>query len=148
MVTQDAPETRTRDLDEMLIEIGVKSSPFECLQISRPDLAHVTVGGLGGGSWFNVRHGVTIHCDQEAVRHRWMRQPIAEFILDGHRLPAAAVVVIEKLQAAQLPIGYSIMVWTLGIGVNRSMCRDRMLVLECSFEFDRHTCFALCRWNE
>lgn len=147
MTTQAAPEARTQDLDEMLAEIGVASSPFECLLISRPDFAHVKVGGLGGGSQLRVRHGVTIHCDYEAVRHRWMRQPIAEFVLDGHRLPAAAVVVIEKLQAAQLPVGCSIMVWTLGIGVNGSMCRDRMLVLECSFEFDRGSCFALFRWN-
>lgn len=147
MTTRAAPEARARDLDEMLAEIGVVSSPFECLLISRPDFAHVRVGGLGGGSQFRVRHGVTIHCDAEAVRHRWMRQPISEFIHDGHRLPAPAITMIEKLQAAQLPVGCSIMVWTLGIGMNGPMRRDRLLVLEYSPEFDRGTCFKLCRWN-
>lgn len=147
MATHAAPEARTRDLGETLEEIGVESSPFECLLISGPDPAHVTVGGLGGGSWFNVRHGVTIHCDATAVRHRWMRQPISEFVLDGHQIPDPAVTVLEKLQAARLPIECSIMIWTLGIDMGGTMRRDRLLVLECAFEFDRGACFALCRWN-
>lgn len=148
MLTDAALAVRTQEVRDALIAARITPFSFERIRLSNRDFATVKVGGLGGGTWFAVRHGVTIPHDRTGVAERWRRQPVSEFILlDECKLPDTAMGTLERLRTTRLPIGCSVMVWSLGLGMGGTMSRNRMLVLECAFEFDRGHCFALCRWN-
>lgn len=148
MTKQTALAVRVQEVRHALIAARITPLSFERIRLSRGDSATVKVGGLGGGTMFKVQHGVTIPHDRTGVEEWWRRQPVAEFILDGWcKLSDVAMSTLERLRITRLPVGCSAMVWTLGLGMGGPTSKDRLLVLECAFEFDRSACFALCRWN-
>lgn len=147
MAEQTTLSVRVQEVRDALIAARISPLSLEHIRISHGDFATVKVGGLGGGTMIAMRHGITRSHDGTEVHAWWERQPVSEFILGGHNLPDTATGILERIRTTRLPIGCSVMVWSLGLGMGRPMCRDRMLVLEYAFGFDRGTRFALCRWN-
>lgn len=99
----------SRGMGDALTTIGIAPLFFKDIGLTAPKDVNDSITRLDKTRWYCIRLGATnIHDD---AWRNWTRRPLAEYVLDGNPIPPAAVTVLERLQAARLPIGCSIMVW-------------------------------------
>lgn len=133
----------TIGMSEALAAFSIEPLFFKDIGFTDHDRVHTAVHmGDANGRYYRMRLGATnVHDD---AWRNWTRRPLAEYVFDGNPIPTAAVRVLERLQAARLPIGCSMTVWVPDHNTHKQQeLPDPMLVLELS----NGSCFALCRWN-
>lgn len=78
-------------------------------------------------------------CPHDDVKVIMARRPISEFSTVGNSIPQKAKRILKKLQAAGMPLGWSLMVW---VPQSATPIPDPMLVLE----LPTGGCIGLCYW--
>ncbi len=145
IVRTDLPRNAAivQGMREGLIALGIEPVFFKGIGLIEPEDVHTGVGyRQDGDRWYRARRGATLIHDN--AWRNWVRRPLAEYVFDGNPIPERAVRILERLQAARLPIGCGITVWTPDPNTHQQQeLPDPLLVLELS----NGTCIPLCRWN-